>query len=498
MDIKSKIGKLPSTSGVYFFKNKNGKIIYIGKANSLNSRVSSYFKKSSNLPPKIMKMVKEINDVQYMLTSSEIEAIVLERKMIKKNDPYYNTQLKDDKSFPFIRITLELDFPQILFYRKTKEDNIKNKSIYFGPFVDSEATRNVIKIIRQIFKIRGCKKKNLRKKDICLDYQIELCSAPCAGLIDKKEYRKMVREVCLFLSGRQKKLLRDLYSEMKNLSIQLDFEKAAKVRDKIKSIEKIFKGHRVNFFNNDKKNEYTLIKIDEKEKMEIEKGKQAILDLQKQLNLKKTPEVIEAFDISNIQGELSVGSMIVFNNGRPKKEDYRRYKIKTVKHADDYAMLQEVIKRRYTRLLSENRKMPDLILIDGGKGQLSAVVKILKWLKLDLPTISIAKKEEEIFNPESNQSIKLPYNSEALFLLQRVRDEAHRFAINYHRKIRGKLMRNSKLDFIPGIGIDRKRRLLENFKSIEEIKNSPIEELKRVPGIGKKLAKIIKTVLEVK
>jgi len=190
--------------------------------------------------------------------------------------------------------------------------------------------------------------------------------------------------------------------------------------------------------------------------------------------------------------------MIVFNNGRPKKEDYRRYKIKTVKHADDYAMLQEVIKRRYTRLLSEHRKMPDLILIDGGKGQLSAVVKILKWLKLDLPTISIAKKEEEIFNPESNQSIKLPYNSEALFLLQRVRDEAHRFAINYHRKIRGKLMRNSKLDFIPGIGIDRKRRLLENFKSIEEIKKAPIEELRKVPGIGKKLAKIIKTVLEVK
>jgi len=498
MDIKSKIDKLPDTSGVYFFKDKNGKIIYIGKANSLNSRVSSYFNNSSNLLPKIKKMIEEISDVEYISTGSEIEAIVLERKMIKKNNPYYNTQLKDDKSFPFIRITLELDFPQILFYRKTKEDNIENKSIYFGPFIDSEATRKVIKIIRQIFKIRGCKKKKLRKKDICLDYQIGLCSAPCAELIEKKEYRKMVREACLFLSGRQKKLLRDLYTEMKKLSIQLDFEKAAKVRDKIKSIEEIFKGQRVNFFNNDKKNKYILIKIDEKEKIEIEKGKQAILELQKQLNLKKTPEVIEAFDISNIQGELSVGSMIVFINGRPKKRDYRRYKIKTVNHADDYAMLQEVINRRYKRLLSEGRKMPDLILIDGGKGQLSAVVKILKYLKLDLPTISIAKKEEEIFNPESEQSIKLPTNSEALFLLQRVRDEAHRFAINYHRKIRGKLVRNSKLDFIPGIGIDRKRKLLENFKSIEEIKNASIDELSQTPGIGVKLAKIIKTVLEVK
>ncbi|MCK5767194.1 MAG: excinuclease ABC subunit UvrC, partial [Candidatus Atribacteria bacterium] len=421
MDIKSKISKLPSTSGVYFFKNKNGKIIYIGKANSLNSRVSSYFKKSSNLPLKIKKMVKEINDVQYMSTSSEIEAIILERKMIKKNHPYYNTQLKDDKSFPFIRITLELDFPQILFYRKTKEDNIKNKSIYFGPFVDSEATRNVIKIIRQIFKIRGCKKKKLRKKDICLDYQIELCSAPCAGLIDKKEYRKMVREVCLFLSGRQKKLLRDLYSEMKNLSIQLDFEKAAKVWDKIKSIEEIFKGHKVNFFNNDKKNEYTLIKIDEKEKMEIEKGKQAILDLQEQLNLKKTPEVIEAFDISNIQGELSVGSMIVFNNGRPKKENYRRYKIKTVKHADDYAMLQEVIKRRYTRLLSEHRKMPDLILIDGGKGQLSSALKSLDILDLrgKIAIIGIAKRLEELFYPDDPIPLYLDKKSETLKIIQR-------------------------------------------------------------------------------
>jgi len=497
MDIKLKIRKLPYSSGVYFFKNKNGEIIYIGKANSLHNRVSSYFNKSSNLALKIKKMVEEINDIEYISTSSEIEAIVLERKMIKKNNPYYNTQLKDDKSFPFIRISTELDYPQILFCRKNKREKKKEESIYFGPFVDSEATRIVIKAMRQIFKIRGCKKKKLRKEDICLDYQIGLCSAPCAKLQEKKEYRKMVREVCLFLSGRQKKLVRDLYREMKNLSIQLDFEKAAKVRDKIKSIETIIKGQEINLFNYGKENNYILTKIDEKEKMEIEMGQQAILDLQQKLNLKKPPKIIEAFDISNIQGKLSVGSMIVFSNGLPKKKEYRRYRIKTVHQADDYAMLQEVIRRRYKRLISESGNMPDLILIDGGKGQLSAVSKIIKWLNLDLPTISIAKKEEEIFKPDSNQSIKLSPHSKAFFLIQRVRDEAHRFAITYHRKIRNKTMRHSRLDFIPGIGIDRKRRLLQKFKSIEEIKNASIEEISRVPGIGKKIAKVIKTVLEV-
>jgi len=498
MDIKSKIGKLPETSGVYFFKDKKGKIIYIGKANSLIKRVSSYFKKSSFLLPKIKRMVQEINDVEYISTGSEIEALITERKMIKSHCPYYNTMLKDDKSFPYIKITAGLDFPQILFYRKTKKDIKKDNSIYFGPFIDSDATRTVIKVIRKIFKIRGCKKIKLKKEDICLDHQIGLCSAPCANMIEMKEYRKIVKEACLFINGKQKKLLRDLYREMRIMSKKLDFEKAAKVRDKIKAIEEILKGQEIIFFNHDSTKNYELTRIDVEEKTEMVKGKNAILELQHKLFLDKSPEIIEAFDISNIQGELSVGSMISFKGGRPSKKDYRRFKIKTIKQADDYAMLQEVIKRRYKRTVSENKQLPDLILIDGGKGQLSAVLKILKELELDIPLISIAKKEEEIFKPECYESIKLPPGSESLFLLQRVRDEAHRFAITYHRKIRGKSMRHSTLDFIPGIGKERKKQLLKNYKSIDEIRNESIEKLSQISGIGEKMAKIIKTVLEVK
>jgi len=498
MNIKSKINKLPETSGVYFFKDKANKIIYVGKANSLKSRVSSYFSNSFQQSLKINKMVKEIVDVEYIPTSSEVEALILESKMIKNKNPYYNTQFKDDKSYPYIRITLGEDFPQIFFYRKTNQKKKEDKAIYFGPFVDADATREVIKLVRQIFKIRGCRRKDLKKTRICLDYQIGLCSAPCANMVDKTEYRKRVKEICLFLEGKQKRLLHKLYQEMKEVSNHLEYEKAAKIRDKIKSIEEILKGQGLNLYGKDKGNEYLLKKIEEVEESEIKKGKQSIIDLKAKLNLKILPDRIEAFDISNIQGKLSVGSLVVFEKGRPKKEDYRRFKIKRVDKIDDYAMLQEVTERRYKRLLSEGKKLPDLILVDGGRGQLVAVEKILNTLNLELPIISIAKKEEEIFKLEVNESIILPPDSEALFLLQRIRDEAHRFAVTYHRRIRSKELRDSTLDLIPGIGSKRKRLLLEYFKSIEEIKNASTVKISKIPGFGKKLAETIKAVLEVR
>jgi len=498
MNIKSKINKLPETSGVYFFKDKANKIIYVGKANSLKSRVSSYFSNSFQQSLKINKMVKEIVDVEYIPTSSEVEALILESKMIKNKNPYYNTQFKDDKSYPYIRITLGEDFPQIFFYRKTNQKKKEDKAIYFGPFVDADATREVIKLVRQIFKIRGCRRKDLKKTRICLDYQIGLCSAPCANMVDKTEYRKRVKEICLFLEGKQKRLLHKLYQEMKEVSNHLEYEKAAKIRDKIKSIEEILKGQGLNLYGKDKGNEYLLKKIEEVEESEIKKGKQSIIDLKAKLNLKILPDRIEAFDISNIQGKLSVGSLVVFEKGRPNKKDYRRFKIKRVDKIDDYAMLQEVTERRYKRLLSEGKKLPDLILVDGGRGQLVAVEKILNTLNLELPIISIAKKEEEVFKPEVYEPIILPPDSEALFLLQRIRDEAHRFAVTYHRRIRSKELRDSTLDLIPGIGSKRKRLLLEYFKSIEEIKNASTVKISKIPGFGKKLAETIKAVLEVR
>ena len=496
MDIKSKINKLPDTGGVYFFKDARGKVIYVGKANSLKSRVSSYFINSTQQSPKINKMIKEIVNVEYIPTSSEIEALILESKMIKSNNPYYNTQSKDDKSYPYIKITLNNDFPQILFYRKINRKAKEDKNIYYGPFVDTNATRVVIKLLRQVFKIRGCRKKDLKKAKICLDYQIGLCSAPCANMIGKEDYQKGIREICLFLEGKQKRLLNSLYHEMKEASNNLNFEKAAKVRDRIKSIRAILEGQEINLFRKNNKNSYLLKKVEEVEEEEIKKGQKAIVDLKDKLKLDKLPEKIEAFDISNIQGKLSVGSLVVFEKGRPIKKDYRRFKVKRVKGIDDYAMLQEVAERRYKRLLSEGKRLPDLILVDGGRGQLSAVGKILNNLNLELPIISIAKKEEEIFKPENSRPIILPSKSEALFLLQRVRDEAHRFAVTYHRRIRSKELRNSELDLIPGIGTKRKRLLLEHFRSIEEIKNASKGDISKIPGFGDKIAEKIKTVME--
>ncbi len=498
MDIKSKINKLPETSGVYFFKDKKGTVIYVGKANSLKNRVSSYFSNSSQQSPKINKMIKEIANVEYILTSSEIEALILESKMIKSNSPYYNTQSKDDKSYPYIKITLERDFPQILFYRKINRKIKEGETLYFGPFVDTNATRVVIKLLRKVFKIRGCRKKDLKKTKVCLDYQIGLCSAPCANMINKIEYRKRVKEICLFLAGKQKRLLNGLYREMNEASHHLNYEKAAKIRDKIQSIEAILKGQEINLYRKNNKNDYLLKKIEEVEEDEIKKGRKAVNDLKDKLELEKLPERIEAFDISNIQGKLSVGSLVVFEEGQPKKEDYRRFKVKKVKGIDDCAMLREVTERRYKRLISEGKKLPDLVLVDGGKGQLSEVKKILNKLNLELPIISIAKKEEEIFKPEVYMPIILPSNSEALFLLQRIRDEAHRFAVTYHRNIRSKELRHSKLDLIPGIGTKRKRLLLEHFKSIKDIKNASIVDISKIPGFGTKIAEKIKTVMEVR
>ena len=498
MDIKSKVNKLPDTSGVYFFKDKREKVIYVGKANSLKSRVSSYFSNSTQQSPKINKMIEEIVNIEYITTSSEIEALILESKMIKNNSPYYNTQLKDDKSYPYIKITLERDFPQILFYRKINQKVKEGKALYFGPFVDTNATRVVIKLLRKVFKIRGCRKKDLKKAKICLDYQIGLCSAPCANMISKTEYRKRIREIFLFLSGKQKRLLNKLYREMKEASSNLNYEKAAKVRDRIKSIETILKSQEINLFRKNNENGYLLKKIEEVEEDEIKKGWKAVIDLKEKLNLKKLPERIEAFDISNIQGKLAVGSLVVFEKGRPKKKDYRRFRVKRVKRIDDYAMLQEVTERRYKRLLSEGKRLPDLVLVDGGKGQFGEVKKILDNLNLELPIISIAKKEEEIFKTEVRKPITLPSDSEALFLLQRIRDEAHRFAVIYHRKIRSKELRNSKLDLIPGIGAKRKRLLLEHFKSIEDIKKASKVDISKIPGFGDKIAEKIKIVMEVR
>jgi len=497
-EFKAKIKELPENSGVYFFKNKDDQIIYIGKANSLKNRVAFYFNQTSNLSPKISKMVNEIRNIEFISTTSEVEAIILERKMIKQYHPYYNSQLKDDKSFPYIKITRQDIFPRILFYRKTKQEIKDLKAINYGPFVDAEATREVIKILRKIFRVRGCSNRKFKQAKICLDYHLNLCSAPCVGLIGVNEYQKKIKEICMILEGKQRKLLSLLYQEMKKESQRLNFEKAAKVRDKIKVLEEILKITKQDYLFKQFPEGYRIKNIKEEEKKEIRDREIALLELKERLNLNQIPERIEAFDISNIQGKLAVGSLVVFEKGRPNKKDYRRFRVKKVNYADDYAMLQEVTARRYKRLIQEKEKLPDLILIDGGKGQLNAVNEVLKRLNLSVPLFSIAKREEEIYQVGNNQPIILSSDSPSLFLMQRIRDEAHRFALAYHRRIRNKEIRRSKLDIIPGIGEKRKRLLLKYFPDIEKIKSASLEEISKIPGIGEKTAQKIKTILEVR
>lgn len=398
---------LPLSSGVYLMKDKLGKVIYVGKAVSLRKRVQSYFRQSGDGRLKTDLLVAEIDTVETIETASEAEALILEASLIKQYDPRFNVVLKDDKSYPFIEITDE-EFPKV----SVERPRVKNPhSTYFGPYVNPALIREALTIIRKIFPFRTC--QPLPNKE-CLDFHIGLCEAPCIGKIDAKEYAKNLRRVSLILEGKKDTLYRQLKADMDALSAAKEFEAAAKVRDQLQAIGALYSGTRdVNYYK------------------EVEQ-------LERALDLPRRPERIEAFDISNIMGQQAVGSMVSFLNGRPDKNNYRRFRIKTVKGIDDFQMIAEVVSRRYARLMKEGKTYPDLILIDGGKGQLGMACEQLKKLGLDIPIISLAKREEEVFLPHKRSSVKLSKESLALRLLQRVRDEAHRFAVSYHRLLRGK------------------------------------------------------------
>ena len=387
-------------------KDAQGKILYIGKAVSLRKRVQSYFRKNQ-AHPKTERLIAEVNDVDAILTHSEAEALILEASLIKKHQPRYNIDLRDDKSYPCVEITRE-KFPRIVLVRPRKKNK---KSIYYGPYVNAKLLREAMTIIRKIFPFRPC--DPFPNKE-CLDYHIGLCDAPCIGNISKKEYDKNIRNVRLILEGKKDQLYKNLEREMERLSQAKTFERAAKIRDRIRAIGALYSGTGdINYYK------------------EAEQ-------LQRVLGLAKRPARIEAFDISNIMGWQSVGSMVSFLNGKPDKSQYRRFRIKEVAGIDDVRMIAEIVKRRYRRLKNEGLLFPDLVVVDGGKGQLSAAWEELKALRVDIPLISLAKREEEIFLPRKKSPVVLPKDSLGLKLLQRIRDEAHRFAIAYHRKLRGK------------------------------------------------------------
>jgi excinuclease ABC subunit C len=595
--LENKLNNLPSKPGVYQFKNDKDKVIYVGKARNLKNRVKSYFhSKLSNA--KTEALVKKIIDLELVVTDSEIEALVLENNLIKELKPRYNIDLKDDKSFPFIKITNE-PFPQVYSTRRV----IKDGSKYFGPYTSVKSMKSALRMINQIFKIRSCKYDinaetiTKRKFKVCLDYHIKKCDGPCEGLVSEKDYNDMVQEVIKVIRGKTDDLIKELELKMEITSSQTEFEKAAQIRDKIDQLRIIsskqkivsndfedrdvisaaYEGKdsacsifnirngklvgkkqlRLNLKGGEKLPEIyeSLIKFYYDEITEIPKEllfevepansdllkdwldlrtvkkvkflvpqrgelkslvkmckENAILQLkeiqiqkmkregnvpysvsalQRDLRLKDLPKKIECFDISNLQGTDSVASMVVFVDGKPKKSLYRKFIIKEVEGPDDFASMQEVIKRRYTRMLNNNDELPDLIMVDGGKGQLSSAVKILNDLGLkQIPIIGLAKRLEEVFFPHISEPESIPKTSSGLKLLQQIRDEAHRFAITFHRNRRSKRTFTSELNEIKGIGPSTAQKLILSIGSVNAIKNATEEALTAV--VGKNKAAIIK------
>ncbi len=491
MNIADTLKHLPEQSGVYLFKDKDRRIIYIGKANVLKNRVSSYFNRGNSHSVKVKQMVQRIDSIEYIVTASEMEALLLESRLVKKYKPYYNSQLKDDKSYPFIQITRGVDFPAIHLIRKSSKIAEK-KARYYGPFTDVETSRKAVQKLRHIFKIRNCSQRKFNLGKPCLDYQIDLCSAPCARKIDQDEYQKKVNECSLLLAGRHKSLLKNLKQEMQIAAQLMLFEKAAKIRDTIRMIEKVITQEKISKSYQRRLNIYLQDSINKTSLQE------ALRDLQNYLNLPTPPLSIEAYDISNIQGKNAVGSMVYFHDGIPDKKKYKHFKIKSVQEINDYAMMKEILERRFRSFHLQEEELPDLVLVDGGKGQLNVVLQVINELNLPLNLVSLAEREEQLFQPGKREPVMLPQNSAAFFLVQRIRDEAHRFALSYHKKLRSKTIRDSLIDFIPGIGEKKKKLLLSKFKSIAHIRSATIEELKELPGIGNKTAQKIKDILEVR
>jgi len=589
---------LPAKPGVYLFKDKEGKVIYVGKATNLNSRVRSYFYAPSSLSAKVQRLVLKIWDFEFIVTNSEQEALILECNMIKKYIPRYNVHLKDNKTFPYLKININDDWPGVYITRRVQKDGAK----YFGPFASPGSVRKTLRLIDKIFPFRSCS-KHIEGKDKrpCLDYYIHRCLGPCIGAVEKQEYHDVINQVILFLQGKQELILRELKGKMKAAALQLHFERAALLRDQIKAIEKVIEGQRIaiklqgekdviglaqnkeqayvellsirnskligqdhfimegvqgespgqimtgfvkqyyasasyipplillqhpldkpevlsEWFGQQRGGRVELqvpqrghkkklvdtaaenaaqgLQLAQAKEMKAEVISSGLRELKNRLRLPKMPRRIECYDVSNIQGALAVGSMVVLEKSRPKPAHYRRFRIKTVTGADDYAMIQETLRRRFKRGLTGEGTwaiIPDLVLIDGGKGQLNAALELRQELGLDsIPMVSLAKENEEVFIPGDPQPVYIAKDSPALHILQRARDEAHRFAISYHRRLRHKEGITSVLDNIPGIGPRRKKALLKKFGSIEAIKEASSEELSQIQGVTPALAQKVK------
>lgn len=463
MNIREKIKRLPDTPGVYLMKDGSGDVLYIGKALALRKRVSSYFVQK-DLPPKIGALVGKIRDIDHIETPTEVDALLLEAQLIRKFVPRYNTISKDDKSFPLVKITGD-EFPKIEITRKKND----RSATYYGPFTDGKLLRIAVDMINRIFPIRKCRR--LPRK-ACLYFYINQCIAPCVRPEAKEEYDRLIAEVRDFIGSGKKNLMQYLTERMNEAAGRLAFEEAQFYKDEIRALGNL---RRKRFFRNRGISGVTV---------------SATAELRKVLGLGKFPERIVCFDVSNIAGSEAVASRVSFYYEMPDKNEYRRYRIRTVAGIDDYAMIQEALGRMLRGIRQgKERSVPDLILIDGGKGHLGRACEVLKKEGFpEVPVISIAKRFESIFTAGSRAPVLLPESSKALHLLKRIRDEAHRFAITYHRELHGKLVTRSELDGVSGIGEKRKKLLLNHFGSVENLRAAEEEEIAALRGMNRSVA----------
>ncbi|SDO79935.1 excinuclease ABC subunit UvrC [Selenomonas ruminantium] len=591
--VAEKLKLLPDKPGVYIMKNAEGRIIYVGKAIVLKNRVRQYFQSGKNHSPKVRAMVSHIADFEIIMTASEVEALILECNLIKKHRPRYNISLKDDKSYPYVKVTVQEEFPRVFITRRILKDGAR----YFGPYTNATAVHESLKLLRRLFPLRTC--KHLQERP-CLEYHIKRCLAPCAGKVEKADYDAMIKAVLLFLEGRTEDVEKELQFRMEQAAESFNFEVAARLRDQLLAVRKVAEKQNIVTGSGDQDavgiarseigvvvqvfmiragkmigREHFLLQGSEDESdgailaaflqqyyhratfipreillpMELpaverelletwlsEKKRKAkvqlilpqrgtkkdivdmavgnaekylhdeaarikqandqtlgaVEELGRYLGLAKMPDRMECFDISHNQGSETVASMVVFEGGLPKKSDYRRFKIQSTEgKPDDFLSMREVTTRRYVDLPEE--ELPDLIIIDGGKGQLSSALEIIRNVAghKTVPVVGLAKQFELVFTEGNPEPVVLPRHSQALYLIQRIRDEAHRFAITYHRKLRGKRNLVSVLDHIVGIGPKRRQALWSHFGSINKIKAASLEELQQAPGMNKPAAEAV-------
>ncbi len=596
---KEQLKTLPAKPGVYLFKDEAGKVLYVGKAAILRQRVRSYSGAPHTLDSKLHKMMSTVWELDFIVTDSEQEALILENNLIKKHRPRFNVRLKDDKSYPYIKVSLNEEWPRIFLTRRFVDDGGR----YFGPYASAGSVRRTLDLLKKLF--RYCSPRWVitgRKPRPCFDYSIRRCVGACSSEITKEEYREIIHQVTLFLEGKHEEVIRDLRRKMDQAADVMEFEKAASLRDQLQAVESVTEGQKIisagggdedviafarerneacvqiffvrsgkligreNFIlegtqdeepgqimasfiqqfygsapyvppnillqnepqdmpvisswlnsvrggkvslrvpqRGQKKKlvdmvtenaEQALAQLKAKWLADTGKIAAALKEVQERFNLPRLPNRMECYDISNIRGTAAVGSMVVFENGRPKPSAYRRFKIKTVESIDDYAMMQEVLRRRFKRVKAEDATswavIPDLVLIDGGRGHLTSAQEVMRELEIDsIPLAALAKENEEVFLPGVTGSLILPRDSQALYLLQRIRDEAHRFALSYHLHVRKKTALKSEWS-VPGIGPKRRRALLKKFGSVRGIKEASVEELMEVAGMTRQLAQRVK------